>query len=151
MVPGIEPSTTALLAQRSTDWAIRPSYLLMHNLLQILISRENRKYWRSKRHMLFASWHFLLWFLLLVLHFLSYSFHSFLFLFLFVWLSPCRLSLPFLCLHNNLLVPYWLVQSEFLLILSEMKIPFDLFKFKIQKSLFKVDVEFMITLICTIF
>ena len=29
---GIEPSTTALLAQRSTDWAIRPSYLLMNNI-----------------------------------------------------------------------------------------------------------------------
>ena len=58
MVPGIEPSTTALLTQRSTDWAIRPSYLLMHNLLQILLSREKRKYLRSKRHMLFASWHF---------------------------------------------------------------------------------------------
>ena len=58
MVPKIEPSTTALLAQRSTDWAIRPSYLLMHNLLQILLSREKRKYWRSKRHMLFAFWHY---------------------------------------------------------------------------------------------
>ena len=58
MVPGIEPSSAALLAQRSTDWAIRPSYLIMHNLLQILLSREKRKYWRSKRHMLFASWHF---------------------------------------------------------------------------------------------
>ena len=29
---GIEPSTTALLAQRSTDWAIRPSYLLMQDI-----------------------------------------------------------------------------------------------------------------------
>ena len=58
MVPGIEPSTTALLAQRSTDREIRPSYLLMHNLLQILLSWEKRKYWRSKRHMLFTSWHF---------------------------------------------------------------------------------------------
>ena len=58
MVLGIKPSTTALLVQHSTDWAIRPSYLLMHNLLQILLSREKRKYWRSKRHMLFASWHF---------------------------------------------------------------------------------------------
>ena len=56
-VPVIEPSTTALSAQRSTDWAIRKCYLLMHNLFQILLSREKRKYWRSKRHMLFASWH----------------------------------------------------------------------------------------------
>ena len=30
----------------------------MHNLLQILLSREKKKYWRSKRHILFASWHF---------------------------------------------------------------------------------------------
>ena len=47
-----------LLALCSTDWTIRLSYLLMHNLLQILLSREKRKYWRLKRHMLFASWHF---------------------------------------------------------------------------------------------
>ena len=58
MVHGIKPSTTVLLAHRSTNWVIKPSYLLMHNLLQILLSREKRKYWRSKRHMLFASWHF---------------------------------------------------------------------------------------------
>ena len=58
MVPGIEPSTTALLAQHSIDWAIGPSYLLMHNLFQILLSREKRKYWRLKMHILFASWHF---------------------------------------------------------------------------------------------
>ena len=84
MVPGIEPSTTALLAQRSTDWAIRPSYLLMHNLLQILLSREKRKYWRSKRHMLFASWHFPSLILAPCFALLSSSFHSFFFLFLFV-------------------------------------------------------------------
>ena len=90
IVPGIKPSTTALLAQRSTDWTIRPSYLLMHNLLQILLSREKRKYWRSKRHMPFASWHFP--FLILVPCFTLYFFFSLILLslsFFFLLISFC--------------------------------------------------------------